>query len=229
MSLADLIGGILGFLLTLFVFSYILGDNPLFRLAIYLFIGVSAGFAGIVAINSVLLPRLIAPLLSNSFPSIIRAIVPLLLAFLLMAKLTPRISGLGSIPMAYLVGVGAAAAIGGVVLGTLIPQVNSSMNLFDLQVAVDRGMNVGFYLVNGGIILVGTITSFAYFHFGARGRPNQPPVRQPWIEELSQIGQLFIAITLGVIFASVYAAALAALVERLSYLVDFIRVLLDSF
>jgi hypothetical protein len=228
-NLADLAGGILGFLLTLFIFSYILGDNPLFRLATSLFIGVSAGFAGIVAINSVLLPRLVAPLFSNSFPLIIRAVIPLILALLLMAKLSPRISSLGSIPMAYLVGVGAAAAIGGVVLGTLFPQVNSSMNLFDLQVAIDRGINVGFFLVNGGIILVGTITSLAYFHFGARHRQNQAPVRQPWIEELSQIGQLFIAITLGVFFAAVYSAALAALVERLSFLVDFLRILLSSF
>jgi hypothetical protein len=229
MNLADLAGGILGFLLTLFIFSYILGDNPLFRLSTSLFIGVSAGFAGIVAINSVLLPRLVAPLFSNSFPLIIRAVIPLILALLLMAKLSPRISSLGSIPMAYLVGVGAAAAIGGVVLGTLFPQVNSSMNLFDLQVAIDRGINVGFFLVNGGIILVGTITSLAYFHFGARHRQNQAPVRQPWIEELSQIGQLFIAITLGVFFAAVYSAALAALVERLSFLVDFLRILLSSF
>jgi hypothetical protein len=229
MNLADLAGGILGFLLTLFIFSYILGDNPLFRLTTSLFIGVSAGFAGIVAINSVLLPRLVAPLFSNSFPLIIRGVIPLILALLLMAKLSPRISSLGSIPMAYLVGVGAAAAIGGVVLGTLFPQVNSSMNLFDLQVAIDRGINVGFFLVNGGIILVGTITSLAYFHFGARHRQNQAPVRQPWIEELSQIGQLFIAITLGVFFAAVYSAALAALVERLSFLVDFLRILLSSF
>ena len=229
MNLADFIGSILGFLLTLLVFSYLLGDNPLFRLVIYLFIGVSAGFAGIVAINSVLLPRLIAPLFSNSFPEVIQAIVPLLLALLLMAKLSPRISSWGTVPMAYLVGVGAAAAVGGVVTGTLFPQVNSSMNLFDLQLAVDRGMNVGFYLVNGGIILVGTITSFAYFHFGARARPNQPAVRQPWIEELSQIGLMFIAITYGVLFAGVYSAALAALVERLSFLVEFLRLLLSSF
>jgi hypothetical protein len=228
MNLADLIGGMFGFLLTLLVFSYLLGDNPLFRLVIYLFIGVSAGFAGIMAINSVLLPRLVAPLFSNSLPDVIQAAVPFLLALLLLAKLSPRLSGWGAIPMAYLVGVGAAAAVGGVVIGTVFPQVYASMNLFDLQVAVDRGMNVGFYLVNGGIILVGTITSLAYFHFGARVRPNQPPVRQPWIEELSQIGQLFIAITYGVLFAGVFSAALAALVERLSFLVDFLRLLLAS-
>lgn len=228
MDIAEIIGGIISFLLTLLVFSYLLGDNPLFRLVVYLFIGVSAGFAGIVAINSVILPRLVAPLFSSSFPETLRATVPFLLALFLTAKLSPRLAGWGTIPMAYLVGVGAAAAVGGVVIGTVFPQLTASMNLFDLQLAVDRGMNVGFYLVNGGIILVGTITSLAYFHFGAKARPNQPPVRQPWIEELSQIGQLFIAVTYGVLFAGVYSAALAALVERLSFLVDFLRLLLSS-
>jgi hypothetical protein len=229
MNTPDLIGGILGFLFTILVFSYILGDNPLFRLVIYLFIGVSAGFAGSVAINSIILPRLVSPLLSNSFAEALQVLVPLLLSLLMLAKLSPRTAGWGTVPMAFLVGVGTAAAIGGVVTGTLFPQVESSMNLLDLQVAVERGTNVGFFLVNGGIILVGTLTSFAYFHFGARGRPNQAPERQPWIEELSQIGQLFIAIAYGVLFAGVYAAALAALVERLSSLVDFIRSLLGLF
>jgi predicted membrane protein len=39
----DLIWGIIGFLLSILVFSYLIGDNPLFRFAIHLFIGVSAG------------------------------------------------------------------------------------------------------------------------------------------------------------------------------------------
>ena len=40
----SLIGGALGFLLTLCVFSYLLGDNALFRIAIHIFIGTAAGF-----------------------------------------------------------------------------------------------------------------------------------------------------------------------------------------
>ena len=35
-------------LLTLMVFSYLIGDNPLFRIAVYLFIGVSSGYAATV-------------------------------------------------------------------------------------------------------------------------------------------------------------------------------------
>jgi hypothetical protein len=229
MSLADLIGGFLGFAFTLMVFSYLLGDNPLFRLAIYLFIGVAAGFAGIIAINSVLLPRLVAPLLSNNRGEQILALVPLVLGGLMLAKVSPRLANVGNIPVAYLVGVGTAAAIGGVLVGTLFSQVNATINLFDMQAAQARGANVGFSLVNGGIILVGTITTLAYFHFGARARPGEPPIRQGWIDELGEIGQFFIAVTLGVIFAGVFSAALVALIERMVFLVDFIRPLFAPF
>ena len=45
MDLADWIGALFGFILTLVVFSYLIGDNPVFRLTLHLFIGVSAGFA----------------------------------------------------------------------------------------------------------------------------------------------------------------------------------------
>jgi hypothetical protein len=229
MSLSDLIGGIIGFSLTLLVFSYLLGDNPLFRVAIFIFIGVASGYAGIVAINSVLLPRLVAPLLSNNRGEQILALVPLFLSWLLLTKISPRLASWGNVPMAYLVGVGAAAAIGGAVTGTLFPQANASINLFDLQIAQERSANVGFYLLNGSIILAGTLTTLAYFHFGARPQPNQPPIRQAWINEISQVGQFFIAVTFGVIFAGAYSAALVALIERLNFLVNFLKPLLEPF
>ena len=79
MSLFDLAGGIVAFVLTLLVFSYILGDNPLFRFAIHLFIGVAAGIVGIMAINDVILPRLIMPMLGGSRDERLLAVVPLVL------------------------------------------------------------------------------------------------------------------------------------------------------
>jgi hypothetical protein len=48
MQPVDLIWTIVGFILTLMVFSYLFGDNPLFRLVTYLFVGVSAGFAAVM-------------------------------------------------------------------------------------------------------------------------------------------------------------------------------------
>jgi len=226
LNLADLSGILIGFFFTLLVFSYILGDNPLFRLTLHLFIGVTAGYAAMVAIYSVILPRLAVPLLSNNTGEQLLTLIPLLLSILLLTKIVPQLSRLGNVSMAFLVGVGAASAIGGAVTGTLFPQTTASINLFDLQAIQTSGRNLWFQLVNSLIILIGTITTLAYFHFGTQARLNKVANRRAGIESLGQIGQLFIAITFGVLFAGVYSAALSALIERLTFIVDFLKPLL---
>ena len=60
----EAISALIGLILTLLIFSYLIGDNPLFRLALYLFIGVASGYAAVVVWHSVLLPRLFLPLKS---------------------------------------------------------------------------------------------------------------------------------------------------------------------
>jgi hypothetical protein len=226
LTLADLFGILIGFFFTLMVFSYILGDNPLFRLTLHLFIGVAAGYAAMVAIYSVILPRLVVPLLSDKPGEQLLTLIPLLLSLLLLTKILPQVSRLGNISMAFLVGVGAAAAIGGAVTGTLFPQTTASINLFDLPSIQARGENLWFQLVNGFIILLGTITTLIYFHFGTSSRLNKASNLRVGIESLGQIGQFFIAITFGVLFAGVYSAALSALIERLTFFVDFLKPLL---
>ena len=66
----------------------------------------------------------------------------------------------------------------------------------------------------GLVILVGAVGTLMYFQFGANTRPDQPPRRAPVVEGLALVGQVFIEITLGALFAGVYAAAITALVER---------------
>ncbi len=51
--------------------------------------------------------------------------------------------------------------------------------------------------------------------------------RPLWLTGLSYLGKILIAIALGVVFAGVYSAALTALVERLSALVNFVFRLLN--
>ncbi|MBI4732607.1 MAG: hypothetical protein HY781_10900 [Chloroflexi bacterium] len=74
----DLVTGLFSFLLTLMVLSYLIGDNPAFRVAIYLFIGVSAGYAAAVAWNQVLMPRLFLPIAEGGWTNLL-LIVPLFL------------------------------------------------------------------------------------------------------------------------------------------------------
>ena len=225
----DLIGLVFGFVFTLLVFSYILGDNPLFRFTIYLFIGISSGFAAIITIYNVLFPRLILPLINANQGERLLGLVPLALSALLLTKISPKLAHWGNPAMAYLVGVGAATAIGGGLLGTLFPQIGASINLFDISGIQASGESLIGRLINGVIILLGTVTTLAYFHFGVRTKDNQTSLQQTWIDNMSQLGRIFIAVTLGVLFAGIYSAALIALVERLQFLVNFIRSLLSPF
>ncbi len=66
LSLADLSGMILGFVLTIMIFSYVFGDNLFFRIAIYLFIGVASGYAAVIAWYNVIWPQLIIPIFFGS-------------------------------------------------------------------------------------------------------------------------------------------------------------------
>ena len=214
LSMLDVIGALLGFVLTIFVFSYIAGDNAFFRIATHLFIGVTAGYVTIVVIQNVILPQMVFPFLDEDRGTKLFAILFLILGTLMLTKISPRLNKLGNIAVAYLVGVGAAAAIGGAVLGTIYPQASASMSVFDDH---NNPLNAFF-------VLAGTLTTLLYFHFGIRRKDaeDQSSQRPQWLEAISGIGQVFIAITFGALFSGVYLAAITALIERVSYLWNLI-------
>ena len=227
MGWADFIGTLIGLVLTLLVFSYLVGDNQLFRITLHLFIGVSAGFAATVVIYNIIFPRMFVPLIAGQGSEQILALIPIILAGLLITKISPRFAFLGKLPMAYIVGVRAAAAIGGAVLGTLIPQTLASMNLLDVQANQAFDADMGLRLINGVIILIGTVATLAYFQFSNLSKLSEKTQLQTWIEGLGQIGQIFVAITFGFLFAGVFSAALTALIGRLLFGIEFIRSIID--
>lgn len=209
---SELLSMLVSFFVTILILSYLIGDNPLFRAAVYVFVGVSAGYVASVAWHQVLWPSLIQPVFSGS----IAHIVLLALSALLMMKGSPRLSHIGQPSMAFIVGVGAAVAVGGAVLGTILPQVNAAINGFDISLAVARGVNPFFMIINSALILLGMVGTLAYFHYGARKMDDGSVKRNILVETLAWIGRVYIAITFGVLFAGVYLAALTALIERIA-------------
>jgi hypothetical protein len=218
----ELISAAIGLLLTLMIFSYLIGDNPLFRIAVYVFIGVSAGYAATVVWHYIIVPKLFQPIAALD-PLVI---FPLVFSFLVLTKLFPRVS-IGNLAMAILVGVGAAAAIGGALLGTVVPQLQAAIDAFDLRSAGDLGTRMSMF-GEGVVMLLGTGFTLAAFQFSAGRAADGTPKRPRLLELVAWVGRIFVAITLGVIFAGVYMAALTAMIERLSSLINFIRQLLTG-
>jgi hypothetical protein len=211
---SEIIWLVISFILTLLVFSYLLGDNPFFRFVSALFIGVTAGYFAVVIIYQVVLARLVVPAMQGSRLSL----VPLLLSGLLLMKLSPRLSRAGNPPMALLVGVGAAVAVGGAVLGTLFGQVRGALSFFGP--GLDSTSSPILRIAEGTFFLIGTLATLAYFNFGAREKRKNDPKRNWLVAIFANLGKAFIAITLGSVFAGVLTAAISALVERSDFIIN---------
>lgn len=202
------IGLWVGFVLTLMIFSYILGDNFLYRLAVYIFVGLAAGYAAVVTWDSVLRPWLDNTFLSpdRTAPDILFGVLPLLLGALLLLKASPRLGRFGNLALAVLIGVGAAVALVGAITGTLLPLASATGN----QIGVNR--------VNGVLMLIGVICTLVYFQYLARRTPGGQIRRGPLVSMLGFVGQSVVVITLGSVYAAAILTSLTIFSERVSFL-----------
>jgi hypothetical protein len=221
----DVILTLVSFNLTLLVFTYLLGDNWLFRFVSYLFIGAAAGVGGVMIIYQVILPRLVWPLFGEAHQQGIVLFVAILLSLMLAARFVPGIRLLSGLPLGLIVGMGAAFVVGGAVSGTLVPQFGAALSLLQQSQTDAIEQNQPFAMVEGLLLLLGTISTLAYFQFGIPVRSGQPGQPSSGMRILSRIGEIFIGITLGAIFAGVFSSSVTALVDRLSFLVQTLLLL----
>jgi hypothetical protein len=214
----NLLTGILSFFFTVALLSYLIGDNPLYRLALHIFIGVSVGYATLIVIYQVLQPRLITPLRSGNFTIVALSSVPLMLFVFLVMKINHRTSALGNSSVAYLIGVGTAVAVGGAITGTLLPQIRSTW------VSLMPGSSGRF--VDDAIIALGTVTTLLAFQYWLRGRTSGGEVKRVAILRfLSTTGQVFVVTTLGVVYGGIILSGIAIFSHQLMVLYDWAIVL----
>src|SRR3954463_12897543 len=122
---ATLTGSIVAGLLTLMVFSYLLGANPLWRIAQSLLVGVSVGYITLVLLTQVIAPqvaRIIVPAAGAPENDRWLAAVPVALGLLLLLRIVYPGAWPSSFGLNIAVVVGSALALGGALAGTLIPQ-----------------------------------------------------------------------------------------------------------
>ena len=210
----ETIGLIVGAIFTVMVLSYIIGDNFLFRLAVYILIGAGAAYAAVVVIFDVLLANgssALAQFAAGIRGPLVVVVIGLLLGFMVWFKASPRLAWLGNIPMGYLIGVGAATVLGGVVIGTLGPQIVAAGAPVTSPSGgtPESGMTI--------IAAVGTIVTLLSFGYYRVGR-NSP------FQLVNIVGRrFFLMIGLGAIFALVFMASVTLLYDRGAAIVDAVR------
>lgn len=213
----DLIAGVLGLLLTVMVFSYLAGDNIFFRLALHLLIGVGAGYAAALLIQFVLIPYLVQPLLSGSGNAFYLSLVVCLFILLLLTAFLGRFKHLARLPLAFLIGLIAAVSIFGLARGTLAPQLLAIINRFSPELLYTNNLPDWMALVKAAAMLLGVISVLLFFDHRI-SRPAGNARFAPFSENASGVGQIFVGISFGAIFAGVFATALLALIGRIAWI-----------
>ena len=116
----DVAGAWLGIFLTICILSFLYGDNPFYKLAEHLFVGVSIGYIVVVQIKNNLYVKLERGL---EWPDA----VPIALVTMLFARLAARrLAWLGKFPLAFVVALFAGQSIVGLVGADLADQVKAA-------------------------------------------------------------------------------------------------------
>lgn len=213
---------LISFVLTLMVFSYLLGDLPLirhlYRIAVYIFIGTSAAFTLIVGYESLLLPfwqDVLNPATSwtalGAQADQFIFFTALLFAALLLLKPVTRLRWLTNSILAVVVVTGAAVGVVGALRGTLLPLLEATARLPALD--ADLGS-----LLESLLVLVGTLTALFSFHYQVNASDGG---RYQLGKVLRTIGKALVVMALGAIYASTILSSLTILTERIAFLFQY--------
>jgi hypothetical protein len=190
---------IAGAVLTIMIFSYLLGDNFIYRIAISIFIGASAAYVLIVSVESVLLPWIDTTILNPAAPWLrVVGLIPFLIGVLLLFKASPRLSRVGNVGLVAVLGIGTSLALVGAINGTLLPLAQGS--------AVSQGDPLSTI-----IAVIGTTTVLIYFTYVGVRRPGGEVEQPLYVRGPGLVGQAFIVITLGATYALLIISALTVL------------------
>lgn len=209
-------------LLTLFIFSFLYGDNPFYKIAEAIFIGTSAAWYMIAAFWDQLIPNLVAKLA----PGMIRAwalpdlpltekpnwvrLIPLALCIMLLWRLAPKGQWIARWPLGVIIGTKSAFQMLVFIQSDLLSQVrNTIMPL----VVVDktRGLDVWESLKNCAAV-ISVLASLVYFFFSFEHKGT--------VGRLARLGIWVLMITFGASFALTVMGRITLLTDRVLFLLD---------
>ncbi len=198
-------GTVVAAILTLAVLTFLYRDNPIYKCAEYLLVGVSVGYVLVITWTNSIMALLVVPL---SGPGTVHLLIPLALGLLMFARFHPRTSYLSRLPLALLIGSGAGVAIPAMLGPRVMRQVSDSViPLFTASGGFD---------ISGLVILIGLFCTLTYFYFSR----SQGGV----LGSAAKIGTFFLMIFFGATFGYTVMSRMSTFIGRMEFLLgDFLH------
>jgi len=189
----EAISNLVAAFLTLCIFSFLYKDNPFYKFAEALFIGVSMGYAIPLVYENAFLPFVYTPIFVEHKFIIL---IPAFMGSLYIFRFTKNLSWLSRYPIVF----------GMAIVGMSVPMSIHSSVLVQMRSAMLPMDNI-----NTVIIFIGTVTILLYFFFSK--------AHKGFYGKVTNIGVWFMMIGFGASFGYTVMARISLLIGRIQFLV----------
>ncbi len=210
--------------LTLAIFSFLYQDNPFYRFAEHLFIGVSAAYWIVVGFWTTLIPNLVGKL----SPELVRThfmpdlpvdesrkywyfyFVPLILGIMLLMRLLPKGGWISRWPLAFIIGTTAGLRFIGYLSSDFISQINNTIVPLAVLHNGQFDAKALRMSLSACVSVIGVLTALIYFFFSKE--------HKGLFGKASRVGIWVLMITFGAGFGYTVMGRIALLAGRMEFL-----------
>jgi len=187
------IGTLIAAILTLFIFSFLYKDNPFYKFAEYLLVGISVGYFIVISIKTTVVPKLIFPVFREGD---LLYLIPGILGFFMFLRFFPKLAWLSRISMALIIGAGAGVSIPAMMQAQIFAQMKASMG--------------SYASINNIIVALAVITTLSYFFFSREHKGA--------LGTSAKIGVFFMMLFFGATFGYTVMSRVTLLIGRAQFL-----------
>lgn len=202
--------------LTLAIYSFLYRDNPVYRFAESLLVGISVGFLLVVTFDTTIIPKAIDPLFASAktyftiggtgpLQNFFWILLPVILGLLMFARFVPGWAWLSRIALALYIGFGAGASIPANMQSYILRQIEATISPF---LVLDTLTGA----VNSAVIVVGLIAVLSYFFFSKAHTGS--------FGKVARLGTYFLMIFFGATFGYTVMARISLLIGRITFLMQ---------
>ena len=186
--------------LTLVVFSFLLKENPAWRLVEHIYLGFTAAHAISMGWANV---RSLAwtPITTKGKYYLV---IPCILGFMLYARFTKNYKWVSRYPMSFLIGASTGMILKGIIQAQFVSQVKASM----VHISFDNGFWPG---LGNLVIAVGTVSVLFYFIFSTKEK-------HPAERHFRTLGRWVMMVAFGATFGNAVMGEMTLLIGRLQFL-----------
>ena len=208
--------------LTLVMYSFLYRDNPLFKVAENLYVGVALGYGAIITWRLSLRPEVVEPIfLAPSGGAFLyeaqRRAIPIILGVLLVTRISRKHGWMSRYPIALMVGWGAGIGISVFTHSYILQQLDAAIRPLQTVMAHAPGAAphsvtvVTFKIIGALAVLIGTVAVLFYFFFSVEHKRAG--------SAFSRVGIWFLMVSFGASFGYTVMGRISLLIGRVQFLI----------